>query len=83
LVGATQHNSSGHRYDRNVTSVLSLVPETFWIEFPGTIAEMMGGAGDFWFWAQFLRKSVKYRDAHPNVNPFRPETAARAASKMD
>ena len=31
--------------------------------------------GDFWFWAQFLRKSVKYRDTHPNINPFRPETA--------
>jgi len=31
--------------------------------------------GDFWFWAQFLRKSVKYRDTHPNINPFRPGTA--------
>jgi len=44
---------------------------------------------DFWFWAQFLRKSVKYRDTHPNINPFRPETAlignstSSAASKKD
>lgn len=45
-----RNNSSGHRYDRNVTSVLSLVPETFWIEFPGTIAEMMGGADSIATW---------------------------------
>jgi len=29
---------------------LSLVPETFWIEFPGTIAEMMGGADSTATW---------------------------------
>jgi len=34
-----------------------------------------GKTGDFWFWAQFLRKSVKYRNTHPNINPFHPETA--------
>jgi len=26
--------------------------------------------GDFWFWAQFLRKSVKYRDTQLAINPF-------------
>ena len=25
---------------------------------------------DFWFWAQFLRKSVKYRDTQFAINPF-------------
>ena len=28
------------------------------------------GRGDFWFWAQFLWKSVKYRDTQVAINPF-------------
>jgi len=28
------------------------------------------GLSDFWFWAQFLRKSVKYRDTQLALNPF-------------
>ena len=41
----------------------------------GTRLSAVHAYGDFWFWAQFLRKSVKYRDTHPNINPFHPETA--------
>ena len=39
-----------------------------------------GAGGDFWFWAQFLRKSVKYRNTQLAINPL---TCARArSSKM-
>ena len=45
-------------------SVVSLVPRPFFATRERPFF------GDFWFWAQFLRKSVKYRDTQLAINPF-------------
>jgi len=55
---------------KTLLQVLHLFQAIFKMKF-----HTLPNEGDFWFRAQFLRKSVKYRDTHPNINPFHPETA--------
>ena len=42
---------------------------TYIISFHALLIDIVATAGDFRFWAQFIRKPVKHRVTHSNFNP--------------